>query len=106
LPNPGWSWLDGGAFFGVPPGNFFGWFLVACSITIWFRIYGAFSHPKAALNLKSLSYAPAIYFAYFAIMGALALEIGRLEFLLVGAGTMLPAILVCVVLIFGNQGPE
>lgn len=33
-----WSWPDGGAYFGVPAGNFAGWFAVAAISTSAFRI--------------------------------------------------------------------
>lgn len=103
LPNPGWTWLDGGSFFGIPPGNFFGWFLVACSITAGFRIGAAFGKDDGINDIQSLSYAPAAYFVYFAVMGASAIQIGRPEFLVVGIGTMLPAVAACAIFIFGNS---
>ncbi len=33
-----WTWLDGGAFFGVPPGNFLGWMAVVGTASLSFRL--------------------------------------------------------------------
>lgn len=33
-----WIWVDGGAFFGVPPGNFLGWIAVVGSASFCFRM--------------------------------------------------------------------
>jgi putative membrane protein len=34
-----WTWLDQGAYFGIPVGNFVGWFLVTAIVTGLFRLY-------------------------------------------------------------------
>ncbi|HEY2003738.1 MAG TPA: carotenoid biosynthesis protein [Candidatus Saccharimonadia bacterium] len=34
-----WTWLDHGAYFGVPLGNFMGWFIVTVVVTGIFRLY-------------------------------------------------------------------
>ncbi len=34
-----WTWLDHGAYFGVPIGNFIGWFIVTVLVTGTFRLY-------------------------------------------------------------------
>ncbi|HSW98317.1 MAG TPA: carotenoid biosynthesis protein [Candidatus Saccharimonadales bacterium] len=34
-----WSWTHGGAYFGVPVGNFVGWFFVAVAATSVFRLF-------------------------------------------------------------------
>jgi putative membrane protein len=35
----GWVWQDGGAWFGVPPSNYFGWYLTVFLIYLLFAIY-------------------------------------------------------------------
>lgn len=37
-----WVWIDGGAYFGVPVGNFAGWFAVSFTVCALFRAYGCF----------------------------------------------------------------
>lgn len=34
-----WTWLDNGAYFGIPVGNFVGWFAVTITVTGLFRLY-------------------------------------------------------------------
>jgi putative membrane protein len=34
-----WIWRDGGAYFGVPVSNFFGWYLLACTVYQAFALY-------------------------------------------------------------------
>ncbi|MFB6088079.1 MAG: carotenoid biosynthesis protein [Haloarculaceae archaeon] len=46
---PFWTWLGGGAWFGVPLGNFLGWFLVASLFTLsWDRLRPRLGGPLAA----------------------------------------------------------
>lgn len=42
-----WTWVNGGAFFGVPPGNFLGWMAVVGVATLIFRSLQFFYPPKA-----------------------------------------------------------
>jgi uncharacterized membrane protein len=37
-----WSWLDGGSYFGIPLGNFAGWFIVTVIVAGAFRLYEYF----------------------------------------------------------------
>ncbi len=45
-----WLWPNASAFFGVPPGNYFGWFLVAVIVTGTFRTLEYYSPLKTDRN--------------------------------------------------------
>ncbi len=48
-----WSWLEGGPYFGVPIGNFIGWFMVGLLISLIFRTYEYFfPHPHIPDSLS------------------------------------------------------
>jgi uncharacterized membrane protein len=94
----GWFWIDGGPYYGVPIGNFVGWFLVAFSATFVFRLYESFkkerdgSLPKESLLITSSIII--LYLMYFFIYGLTAFLMGNQQFILIGATTMGPFILI------------
>ena len=58
-----WAWLEGGPYFGVPVGNFIGWFTVAAASTIIFRSYEYF-FPKENNKIgKSIFVIPIVWYA-------------------------------------------
>lgn len=90
-----WFWLEGGPYFGIPVGNFFGWFVVAIISTGIFRIY-EYLKPKetppeliSTFIIAALTYGM-IYFMFLA--GAITYKMNSL--VLVGSLMMLPIIAV------------
>lgn len=70
-----WQWLEAGPFFGVPTGNFIGWFTVTIIVTGIFRSLEYFfpakeeKYDKAIFIIPVIGYgALAIYFAIHAVM--------------------------------------
>ena len=94
----GWFWIGGGLYFGVPISNFVGWFIVTFVVTFLFRLYESFkkvnngSLPKASLLMSSSIIV--LYLIYFIIYGFTAFLMGNQVYLLIGATTMGPFILI------------
>ena len=85
-----WRWLEPGGFYGVPWGNFTGWFLVVALTTGIFRTVeyyfpGERRATTAAPLVSAISYA-----LLGLVLGAFALKSGMLWLSLVGLGVMLP----------------
>ncbi len=88
-----WQWLSGGSYFGIPWGNFVGWFVVAIIVTGIFRIMEYF------LNSKKPKFNPAIFLIPVIAYGLLAisylqsaLALGMPQLALVGSLFMLPQV--------------
>ena len=94
----GWFWIGGGPYFGVPIGNFVGWFLVAFLATLVFRLYELFKKEKdGSLPKKSLMITSSIigiYLMFFFIYAFSALLLGKPVYILIGTTTMVPFILI------------
>jgi uncharacterized membrane protein len=94
----GWFWIGGGPYFGVPIGNFVGWFLVVFLATLVFRIYELFKKEKdGSLPKKSLlvtSSIIGIYLMFFLIYAFSAFLLGKPDYILIGTTTMVPFILI------------
>ena len=91
----GWAWLDGGSYFGVPLGNFIGWFVVVIISTGVFRVYEYIKPKELSKELKTVFIIPvlgygAIYFAF--LISAINLKMMNLA--LVGSLAMLPIVIV------------
>jgi uncharacterized membrane protein len=100
--NPGWVWIGGGQYFGIPISNFIGWFFVSFSAILLFRSYEVLKS-EALEGARSIdAYIPVIYLAYFLVQASRAIQIGHPEFVLIGFSTMFPFILF-VTLIFYTQ---
>ncbi len=99
----GWIWVNGGPYFGVPIGNFVGWFIVAFAATLIYRFYELFKKDKnGSLPKKSLFTTSSIiilYFMYFCIYGVTAFLMGKQVYILIGATTMGPFILITTLII-------
>jgi len=89
-----WSWAQGGPYFGIPTGNFVGWFLVAIIATGLFRLFEYWSplridFSKSVYLITSLGYANlALSFAFTAIANQMYL------LLILGLIFMLPTVFV------------
>ena len=64
-----WTWLDGGAWFGVPIGNFVGWFGVSIVATGTFRLYEYFRPcPQPGSGDRMHQLMPPLCYGVFAAM--------------------------------------
>ena len=55
-----WTWVDGGPYFGVPIGNFVGWFCVTVIVTGLFRLYEYYSPQREPKIDKSVLLLPVL----------------------------------------------
>ncbi len=102
----GWVWTGGGCYFGIPMGNFIGWFLVAAIALFIFRFYEAIS-PKSNtsygldifLNLSIVL----IYVMYLLDNVVRAFTLGKIEYILIGVTTMMPFILIALLALMLNM---
>jgi uncharacterized membrane protein len=70
-----WVWREGGAYFGVPISNFFGWLLTGYVYYLGFALYCR-THPIAAAPSRERLWLPAIsIYAVCALGNALILEL-------------------------------
>ena len=101
-PAIGWVWIGGGPYYGIPISNFIGWFLVAAVAILIFRSYELISSKSDSSELSVDSYYNfyiiPIYIMYFLFNAVRALELGRIEYVLIGATTMGPFILITILI--------
>lgn len=91
--NPGWVWIGGGPYFGIPISNFVGWFFVTFFAIALFRSYEAFKS-ESLEGARSIDfYVPVVYLTYLLINASRAIQIGHPEFALIGFSSMFPFIL-------------
>src|SRR3989339_572029 len=62
-----WKWLEGGAYFGVPWGNFLGWFVVTIISVGIFRTFEYFFPLKNEKYNKSILIIPVICYGFMAL---------------------------------------
>ena len=55
-----WTWVDGGPYFGVPIGNFVGWFCVTVIVTGIFRLYEYYSPGRDPKFYQSILVLPVL----------------------------------------------
>ncbi len=85
-----WTWLQGGAYFGVPLGNFVGWFVVAVIVTGIFRLFEYFRPQQARTISKSVFLIPVVGYIALAFLYALnAIHLGLYRLTAIGLCTML-----------------
>lgn len=66
-----WSWIEGGVYFGVPIGNFIGWFTVTIIVTTLFRLFEYFK-PEDKLKDKKIFLVPVLSYAVVCISFAIS----------------------------------
>lgn len=62
-----WKWLDGGPYFGIPIGNFIGWFIVTIMVVGIFRTYEYFFPKKESGYNKSTFIIPVLGYGIMSI---------------------------------------
>ncbi len=62
-----WKWIGGGSYFGVPIGNFIGWFIVTIMVVGIFRTYEYFFPKKEATFNKSIFIIPVLGYGIMSI---------------------------------------
>lgn len=101
-----WTWIDKGPYFGVPIGNFVGWFIVVVIITGIFRSFEYFNPqkktniPKKILLIPVLGYA-AIWFSFV----LLSVEAQMYNLAVIGTLLMLPTVFINLYLFHKNRFP-
>jgi len=89
-----WTWVNGGPYFGVPIGNFVGWFTVAVLSSGIFRSLEYF-FPKKELKFdKSIFIIPVILYGLVALsLLGMALQFQMYELGILGSLLMVPTVL-------------
>jgi putative membrane protein len=94
-----WSWLDGGSYYGVPIGNFMGWFLVAAVSTGLFRILEYFWPRQKNTFDKWIHLMPNLCYGVFCFtLVSWALRIQMPELALIGFLAMGPVLIANLIL--------
>lgn len=91
-----WGWVNGGAYFGVPLGNFVGWFLVTITVTGLFRMFEYFKPRDDSLVDSSLLILPTIGYGALAgwfLVSAIQAKMFSLAFW--GSAFMFTNVLIC-----------
>lgn len=88
-----WTWLEGGSYFGVPWGNFFGWFLIVIIVSSIFRTYEYFISSKEKTFDKSILIIPALGYGVTALLYIFSsIKFGLYGLPLIGSLFMLPQV--------------
>ena len=98
-----WHWLAGGSYFGVPWGNFLGWFLVTMLITGIFRLGEYFWPLKIKIKKGLILVIPIlVYCMLYVIFVIHALTSGAAmqSLVLIGSLLMLPAPVISLILFY------
>ncbi len=101
-----WVWADGGAYFGVPVGNFAGWFAVSFTVCALFRAYGCFhaDAPRTAGGFVHLT-AGLSYLLLALMFTAYTCSIRRFDIALAGLAATAPVALLLPVCYVTRCGP-
>lgn len=94
-----WRWLETGPYFGIPTGNFIGWFVVAALITGLMRTIEFFNPIEAKQADESIFMMPVLFYGLIAASFAiLAIENNLPNLVPIGLALMLPPVVLNVVL--------
>ncbi len=87
-----WIWVEGGQYFGIPVGNFVGWFIVTVTVTSVFRLYEYFN-PLRKRNVDQRIYLlPVLGYGLLATMYAVSAIKFDLLLTVVGLVWMMPQV--------------
>lgn len=90
-----WRWLEGGRYFGIPAGNFLGWFLVAFISILIFAILQEHLPGQREDTDEQVLLIPVIGYGFLCvILSFWALRTDMLSFVSVGCITMLPTVVI------------
>ncbi|MCX6732393.1 MAG: carotenoid biosynthesis protein [Candidatus Roizmanbacteria bacterium] len=100
-----WKWLEGGSYFGVPIGNFVGWFIVFIIASGIFRTSEYFFPRKEIKHNKSLYFLPVLGYGLLAITFAFkAVRFHMYDFARLGLCLMIPIVIFNLFLFFKYKG--
>lgn len=93
-----WKWLNVGSHYGIPLGNFWGWFLVSSTASLVFRL--AESHRKKIIEVdEQVTMMPVIGYVFLcSILLYSAITINMPELALIGFFSMMPIPIVNLVI--------
>lgn len=89
-----WRWLTGGPYYGIPIGNFVGWFFVAVAVTGIYRLFEYFNIDKSIEFDKKIFLVPV--FGYGALYFSFAMSAINAQFFslaVIGSFLMLPVVI-------------
>lgn len=90
-----WTWIQKGDYFGIPIGNFIGWFIVTIIVTGTFRLFEYFYPRKVVIHHKSIFIVPVLFYGILALTFCFkAIQYNMNGLALVGSMVMLPIIIV------------
>ncbi len=86
-----WQWAEGSVYYGIPPGNYIGWFLVAFLTCGIFRVY-EYIFPAETVRLKPSVFLmpPAGYLVFWGISVIAALQYKMYFLIFIGLLTIIP----------------
>jgi putative membrane protein len=85
-----WHWAEAGSFYGVPWGNFSGWFLVVAATTGIFRTLEFYFPSKRGISPEGLLMSAASYGVLGLVLGLFAIASGLAWLSLIGLAVILP----------------
>lgn len=92
-----WSWIQGGPYFGVPLGNFIGWFIVAILVSGIFRSIEYFIPIKKMKYDRSILIIPTLCYGLLACTFiGMAVQLTMYDVGIVGSICMIPPVLLNV----------
>ncbi|MFA5136069.1 MAG: carotenoid biosynthesis protein [Patescibacteria group bacterium] len=94
-----WIWLDGGLYFGVPWGNFLGWFVVTVIVSSIFRTYEYFFTKRKKMIDKPLFIIPVLGYGILSVsflFSALRFDLPSLA--VIGSIFMMPQVIINLLL--------
>lgn len=99
-----WTWVEGGPYFGVPIGNFIGWFVVALLVSGIFRCYEYFFPKKEPTYDETLLIIPVLCYGLVAasLLG-MALQFQMYVLGILGTFLMIPTVLINLLLFRSYQ---
>ena len=90
----GWEWADEGPYFGIPIGNFVGWFVVTAIVTTLFRTYEYLRPAPPCTAHNAIRLIPPLGYGLVAVMFALHAVKEQMDGVaLAGLAVMLPFVL-------------
>ena len=96
-----WTWPDSGPYYGIPIGNFAGWFVVAIVSTGTFRLFEYLWPQKSNVINKSVFLIPVIGYAALGMLFLfLAIHIQLPKLALTGSMAMFPVVIANLILFF------